>query len=259
MITDVCQRWRSGRAAYRPAGEPIRTADYDVAFIADDNTAKRFVLAHHYSASYPAARARVGLYRRGELAGVAVFSVPMSAAVLDRLPGPREAAVELGRLVLLDDVPANGESWFIARCFKLLRERGFEGVVSHADPVARAAADGAPVFPGHIGCIYQASNAIYAGLTTARVLRLLPDGSVFSARSISKVRARERGWRYAAQQLVDAGAEEPSADTAAWLRSAIASVTRPLRHGGNHRYLFGLTRAVSRRLPASMPYPKLRP
>lgn len=31
MISLVCQRWRTRRAAYRPAGEVIRTRDYDVA------------------------------------------------------------------------------------------------------------------------------------------------------------------------------------------------------------------------------------
>lgn len=31
MITPVVQRWRARRDSYRPAGEPIRTADYEVA------------------------------------------------------------------------------------------------------------------------------------------------------------------------------------------------------------------------------------
>ena len=34
------------------------------------------------------------------------------------------------------------------------------------------------VFPGHLGTIYRATNAIYTGLATARTLRLLPDGRV---------------------------------------------------------------------------------
>lgn len=257
MITATCQRWRARRDSYRPAGEVIRTADYEVASIPGDREAKAFVVEHHYSASYPAARERVGLYRHGALVGVAVFSMPVRGSVLDHLPCPREAAVELGRLVLLDDVPANGETWMLARAFDLLRQRGYEGVISHADPVPRTNAAGARVFPGHIGVIYQASNAVYAGLATARTLRLLPDGSVFSERSISKVRARERGWRYSVEQLVAAGAPEPGADLRAWLPIALAAATRRLKHGGNHRYLIGLHRAVKRRLPPSLPYPKL--
>lgn len=261
MITPSCQRWRERRESYRPAGETINTAKYEVASIDSDSTAKAFVVAHHYSGRYPAARQRIGIYRGPELVGVAVFSHPMQNKVLDHLPCPREAAVELGRLVLLDDVPANGESWFIARCFDLLRSIGYEGVISHADPVARTSADGRKVFPGHVGTIYQATNAVFAGRASPASLRLLPDGSVFSNRAASKIRKRERGWVYAVDQLVAAGARQPGPSEClrSWLAEATSTVTRPLRHHGNFRYLFGLTRAVRRRLPDSQPYPKLTP
>jgi hypothetical protein len=42
--------------------------------MAGDREAKEFILAHHYSASYPSARIRFGLFTAGRLAGVAVFS-----------------------------------------------------------------------------------------------------------------------------------------------------------------------------------------
>ncbi len=79
MITSVVQRWRERRDSYRPAGEPINTRCYEVAPIVTDREAKGFVLGHHYSGSYPAARYRFGLYRGAELVGVAVFSVPANA------------------------------------------------------------------------------------------------------------------------------------------------------------------------------------
>ena len=97
MLTPVSQRWRSQRASYRPAGEPIDPRRYEVAPIATDNPAKAFVVAHHYSASFPAARARFGLYRGGELVGVAVLSQPMRDEVLAGLPGDRAERAELGR------------------------------------------------------------------------------------------------------------------------------------------------------------------
>ena len=56
--------------SYRPAGEPIDPRRYEVAAIASDRTAKDFVLPHHYSGSYPAARFRFGLFRRAVLDGV---------------------------------------------------------------------------------------------------------------------------------------------------------------------------------------------
>src|SRR5215471_14601724 len=125
------QRWRNRRDLYRPAGEVICPSDYEVAAIADDTTAKAFVTRHHYSTRYVAARERVGLYRHGALVGVAVFSHPVRNAVLTNVfPGNARESVELGRFVLLDDVPGNGETWFLARCFELLRREGYRGVVS---------------------------------------------------------------------------------------------------------------------------------
>ncbi len=109
------QRWRKQRARYRPAGEPIDPSRYAVDVIEGDKPARAFVQAHHYSGTYPAARARVGLYRGLELVGVAVFSVPCNSRTIPA-SAPDLAAlegVELGRFVLLDDVPANGETWFL--------------------------------------------------------------------------------------------------------------------------------------------------
>lgn len=259
MNTSVVQRWRGRRDSYRPAGETINTRSYEVATIADDSTARAFVEAHHYSASYPAARRRYGLYRGPDLVGVAVLSEPMCSGVLAALPCPRESAAELGRFVLLDDVPANGETWMLARVFDLARRDGIEGIVSFSDSTPRTTSDGRVVFAGHVGTIYQASNAIYQGRAAARTVRLLPDGTVLSARAISKIRGRERGWRYASALLVAHGAGPLSEgdDVRAWLAEWLPRLTRTLRTQGNHRYLFGLTPALKRALPASLSYPKL--
>jgi hypothetical protein len=47
--------------------------------------------------------------------------------------------------------------------------------VVFSDPVERRRADGTVIMPGHVGVIYQASNAVYTGRGTARTLALLPD------------------------------------------------------------------------------------
>jgi hypothetical protein len=240
------QRWNEGRDSYRPAGEVIRASEYDVAAL-DETTAKAFVTAHHYSRTYPAARLRFGLYRRAELVGVAVFSHPMSDKVLSIFPGePRQS------------VPGNGETWFLARCFEELRAAGLRGVVSFSDPFPRTRADGSVVFAGHIGTIYQAHNARFLGRGTARILRLLPDGRVMSARAISKIRNGERGQDYAIAQLVSYGADAPTpgADLSAWVAAWVARLTRPMRHAGNYRYAWALDKACARWLPRSSAYPK---
>ena len=261
---DVCERWRDRRDTYRPAGEPINTSHYEMARLDDDKASKAFVVKHHYSGTYPAARFRFGLYRstthplydsEDTLVGVAVFSVPMRNEVLTNVfGGNAEESVELGRFVLLDNVEANGESWFLGYCRKYLKKIGLRGVVSFCDPEPKRDADGLMVFPGHIGTIYQASNAAFLGCSTARVLRLLPDGRVFSDRARSKIRKRRNGWRYAVAQLEAAGAVKTSDPDDEWLKEAIAQVTRPLRHSGNLRYGF----VLNGKPLVGLPYPKRR-
>jgi hypothetical protein len=172
--------------------------------------------------------------------------------------GAATDSVELGRFVLLDVVPGNGETWFLGRCYRELRRLGLAGVVSYSDPLPRTNADGRVVFPGHVGTIYQAHNAVYLGRATARVLRLMPDGTVFSERAISKIRSRERGWEAAIRMLVKYGAEPwpGSGDAVAWLKVALEKVTRKLTHPGNHKYAWTLSRTHKL---FSLPYPKGAP
>ncbi len=260
MTIKACQRWRARRDSYRAAGETIQTELYTVEPIREDRIAKGFVLEHHYSGSYPAARFRFGIYRGSELQGVAVFSVPCAARVLEAtFADAARDSVELGRFVLLDEVPANGETWFLARCFRGLKREGVAGVLSFSDPAPRTAADGRVTFGGHLGTIYQAASARYLGQAKVRTIRLLPDGRTFSARAASKIRAAERGWRYAAAELERAGAAAAPEDPGqlrAWLKTWLPRVTRTLRHPGNHRYAWALARGV--KLPELLPelYPK---
>lgn len=258
MITSVVQRWRDRRDSYRPAGETINPAHYEVAPVGRE-AAKAFVVAHHYSGSFPVAWRCDGLIRCGQLVGVAVYSEPMQVAVLDRLPCPREAATELGRFVLLQEEKANAESYFLARSFELRRRDGLEGIVSFADPLPRANAAGGAVFGGHIGTIYQATNAVYVGRNRVHTIRLLPDGRVISDRALAKIRKFERNWESAAVLLEQFGAAPLTTrdDPRAWLRTWLPRLTRTARHPGKHVYLFGLDRAVKRALPKSQPYPKL--
>ena len=223
MLTEFNQRWRGRRATYRPAGETISTRDYEIAEINDDKTARSFVEANHYSGSYPAAKVRFGLYWHALLVGVAVFSIPCNSATLTNVfpEAAIELLLELGRFILLDSVPGNGETWFKARCREVLRRMGFVGIVSFSDDVARTDSAGQQIFGGHVGTIYQASNAVFLGRGTARTLRLLPDGRVFSDRAAQKVRAGEQGWKYAAKQLEAFGAieaPENEIERRAWLK-----------------------------------------
>jgi hypothetical protein len=88
----------------------------------------------------------------------------------------------------------------------------------------------------------------------------LPDGSCYSNRSSSKVAQGDIGRRYAAAQLERWGADRlrDDEDALVWLRRWRDRLTRPLRHAGNHRYLWCLDRRRRREVLSvpRKPYPR---
>lgn len=250
MISDDCQRFTERRESRRPAGELIRRAEYDVDPISP-GAAKSFVVHHHYAGTCGPTAHPFGLFRFGVLVGVACFGPAASsaahAAVFPTLDARR--GTTLSRFVLLDEVPGNGESYFLARCLDVLRARGVVGVETCADPIR-----------GHVGTIYQATNAHHVGRTGRRTVRVFADGEVFSARAASKVRTGDRGRAYAVSQLVRRGAPRPDEgdDLGRWLAEWLPQLTTTQRHPGCFRYLWCLDRRRRRevlRAPA-LPYPK---
>lgn len=258
---ELVQRWRERRDAWRPAGERVRRGDYTVDVIAREQ-AKRFVEEHHYAGTFTAARLSVGLYRGRWLVGVAAFSVSMQARTIPARAGVAEKeGLELGRFVLLDEVPGNGETYFLGRAFRLLRSELPEvrAVVSYSDPVRRRAADGRLVLPGHIGTIYQAHNGRYVGRGAKRTLLLDADGRVFAPRALSKIRNGERGGEGAYRRLLAAGAPPRSfgEDWPAYLeRVRREGPFRSIRHPGCHCYVWALEKSAQGGIAPAQPYPK---
>lgn len=271
MITSRSQRWRDQREAYVDGASVIDVGQYGVEVVDCMAHAKPFVMRHHYSRSFPASRLSVGLFRRtgvdaSTLVGIATFSqsmnnrcVPLHTGLDDHGQG-----VELGRLVLLDEVAGNGETWFLSRAFKALRREkpAVEAVISYADPMIRVDASGRVVKPGHVGTVYAVMGAAYRGRATARRETITPDGQVFSDRDLSKIRAQDTGHRYSEIELAARGARARAfgEDPAAWLRSLYEDgFLRRRPHPGNHAYSFELTRAArmaGRNLPR-LAYPVL--
>jgi hypothetical protein len=250
MNADTCQRWRQGRESYRPAGEPIDPRRYRVDLI-DEAAAKAFVVGHHYSRSYPAAVCRAGLFRVAsgggvELVGAAVFGVPIQPASLRVHCGVEPSAgTELSRFVLLDDVEANGETWFLARAFRLLRTEKphISAVLAYSDPMERTTAAGVVVKPGHVGTIYRAFNGERTGSSSPRTLVLAPDGRVVSGRMLTKLRTGDRGAAYAYRALLELGAparQLGEGDEAYVARALRDGPWRRVRHPGNLAYSWTL-------------------
>lgn len=283
-----CQRWRERTPRWRHLHQGGFDARRYAVTVLDEATARAFCTAHHYSSAWPAARLRYGLVdlrdcgehvgaagavpvAGGTLVGVAVLGVPMHVGVLS---GPFPAlepyleSLELSRLVLLDAVAANGESWFCARAFRLAAEAGVRGLIAFSDPMPRwRATTGEPVLimPGHCGYVYQGLGSAYLGRATPRTLTMLPDATVLTARAVAKVRNAEPGHLGVVARLVRLGASPlgDGQDRAGWLRQALAEVgARQVRHRGNHRFAFALGRTRAERSRTTIagpayPYPKL--
>jgi hypothetical protein len=272
MITDRSQRWRERRAKFRPAGEVFDPSGYGVEIIPDDRTAKAFIERHHYAHSSPSMRLRLGLYRSRaffapELMGVCAFTVPQAQTVIPKYARgvvPNDG-VELGRLVLLDEVAGNAESWFVSRCLRILRStlKNIRIVVSFSDPVRRVAEDGTVIMPGHIGDVYKALSARYVGPASPKTMHLARDGRTVSERAKSKIRNDEKGRDYAYRQLLSMGAppRQPFEEGPAYLERALAAAFREIRHPGNHAYCWPLRSMADGSGPLTLlpakPYPTI--
>lgn len=192
------QRWAQGRPSWQHArwGPAFDPDAYTVEAL-PEHTARAYIVANHYSGSYPAALRRYGLFRGRRLVGVAVLGVPTSARTLTNVFPDCEPYCEsavLARFVLADQVAANGESWFLARVFHDAAANGLRWIMTVADPVPHRIGD-VVLFPGHIGTIYQATNAVFTGRSCPRVLTLLPNGRCSTRGPSPRSAARSGGTR----------------------------------------------------------------
>ena len=275
-----CQRWRTRISTWQHRdGRPFDPDRYEVTVL-DQQPGRAFIAQHHYLGSWPSVRLTYGLIdrtshlddypdphpsaltRRGRLVGVAALGIPMQDRVLLKpFPGltPYYESIELSRLVLLDPVPANAETWMLGKVFRRAARAGIKGVVAFSDPQPRSIG-GRVISPGHVGCIYQAHNAAYTGRATPRTLVLLPDGTSLPARAAAKITGQERGWRGVVTRLTNLGATPPSTQDqpGQWLTHALSEIgATTIRHQGNHRYTWQLGRSRTAHMALTMqPYPK---
>jgi len=129
-------------------------------------TANTFIIQHHYShCPSSATKHSFGLYsvsaeksfftNNEDLVGVMTYGQPVGNLAVRSIGGVTgNEVLELTRLVLLNRVGKNAESYFIGQSFKWLRQLSPEVkiLISYADPEA-----------GHGGTIYRATNWLYQG------------------------------------------------------------------------------------------------
>jgi hypothetical protein len=93
-----------------------------------------------------------------EIVGAAIFGKPAGMGVLKKYSeNGKFRTTELRRFVLEDDCPRNSESKLLAVMFRMLRKKGFQRILSYADPAV-----------GHCGIIYRATGFSYLGYTAKR-------------------------------------------------------------------------------------------
>ncbi|MDP4510319.1 Mom family adenine methylcarbamoylation protein [Nonomuraea turcica] len=149
--TERGQRWRDRAFSWQLQRCVFEADRYSVELI-DRKPAKEFVVRHHYSGSWPAVIHQMGMFDHAEpgqprLVGVAALSYPTSnASLTNAFPGLEVGAqsLVLGRFVLLDDVPLNGESGRCCAACNNLSSRSdlneSRGRQSKSRPIAEEAA-----------------------------------------------------------------------------------------------------------------------
>lgn len=165
--------------------------DYEVKRI-ECKTAKEYIKKHHYShGCHNGPSPCYGLFDKGELIGVLMFATPCSENVRKSVFGDeyKDTVIELHRLHILDVTPKNAESWFIARCLKLLKKDR---------PQTKAVITFSDITEGHEGTIYKATNAYRLGTTGKCTFYLDATGRLRHPRqngvNITKDEAKKRGW-----------------------------------------------------------------
>jgi hypothetical protein len=177
-------------ALFQEVNKTTTFADYRVEPIAS-KLGKEFVIEHHYSHGIHNGPMCFGLFDSQGLVGVCAFATPSSENVRASIFGAdhKRGVTELHRLVLLDEVPKNAESFFIVRALKELKKQRpyYNAVISFADATQN-----------HLGIIYQATNALYCGTSSPATFYLDETGRLRHPRqngvNITADEAKKRGW-----------------------------------------------------------------
>ena len=128
---------------------------YEVRFITR-NDCEDYILKIHYAKRWPSISYAFGLYFNGELCGVITYGSPPSSTLKKGIAGEENKGdvLELNRLCLLKN-KKNEASILIGNSLRMLPSNKI--IVSFADTEQ-----------GHTGCVYQATNFIYCGLSAKR-------------------------------------------------------------------------------------------
>jgi hypothetical protein len=188
--------------------------------------AKTLIVRNHYSHTLPGGtKMSFGVILNGRLLGVMTFGVgPFYGYKLVDGATPDDV-VTLTRLWLSDELPRNSESKVLGTALRSLkRDTSIKFVLAYSDPAV-----------GHLGIIYQATNWLYTGLSTATPLYDIGDGILHHSRSLAH-QLGSHSIRYLTLQGINA---------------------RIIPQQAKHRYIYFLKESWRSRLAVPvLPYPK---
>ncbi len=173
-----------------PGRDQPKVRDMTVAPVSPEDV-REFSRRYHYTETGGNAMWRWGLWHGVVLHGVVAYNLPTRSACMSVFGteyGP-DHVWHMGRLVLSDDSPHNSESRLIGGSLRAI-------AAQHPDTWAVLTYAATDV--GHIGYVYQATNAIYTG--TAGDPNYYVDetgkrrGTHLDGHAVGPVRAAEMGW-----------------------------------------------------------------
>jgi len=188
--------------------------------------ARNLIVPNHYLHSLPGGtKLSLGIFLNARLLGGLTFGVGPYLGykiVNDARP---DDVVTLTRLWLSDELPANSESKILGIALRSLkRDTSLKFVLAYSDPSA-----------GHSGTIYQATNWLYTGLSSATPLYDIGDGILHHSRSLAHSLG-SHSIRYLMSQGID---------------------VKTVPQSAKHRYVYFLDPSWRSRLSVSiLPYPK---
>lgn len=140
----------------------------------------------HYSGHDGSAHYKYGLYHEGILYGVITYNLP-TRDVCESVFGPEawDNVIHMGRLCMSDEAPRNSESRLISLSLKSLQEN---------HPKVWAVVTYAALDAGHVGYVYQATNALYTGTGGDQTFYCDADGLRRSTNKVNRTLAKAKGW-----------------------------------------------------------------
>ena len=188
--------------------------------------ARNLLVPNHYLHSLPGGtKLSLGIFLNSRLLGALTFGVGpyLGYKIVD--DASPDDVVTLTRLWLYDELPSNSESKVLGIALRSLkRDPSLKFVLAYSDPSA-----------GHSGTIYQATNWLYTGRSSATPLYEIGDGILHHSRSLAHSLG-SHSIRYLTSQGID---------------------VKTVPQSAKHRYIYFLDPSWSSRLSVSiLPYPK---